>query len=79
MNPVYQWNCAIYNPKEGRRATKPAILIVDDHPMFRQGIRQLLERNRDFEVVGEASNGEEAIKLASSAGTGCHCDGYRHA
>jgi DNA-binding NarL/FixJ family response regulator len=46
---------------------KTRILIVDDHPMFRQGIRQLLERSQDFDIVGEASNGEEAIALASSA------------
>jgi NarL family two-component system response regulator LiaR len=40
------------------------ILLVDDHPMLRQGIRQLLERERDFEVVAEASDGEEAVTLA---------------
>lgn len=39
------------------------ILIVDDHPLFRQGIRWSLETERDMEVVGEAENGHEAIKL----------------
>jgi NarL family two-component system response regulator LiaR len=45
--------------------TTTKILLVDDHPMLRQGIRQLLERERDFEVVAEAGDGEEAVRLAS--------------
>ena len=40
------------------------VLIADDHPMLRQGIREGLERQPDFKVVGEASDGEEAVKLA---------------
>jgi DNA-binding NarL/FixJ family response regulator len=39
------------------------ILIVDDHPLFRQGIRWSLETEPDMDVVGEAENGQEAIKL----------------
>lgn len=38
------------------------ILIVDDHAMFREGIKALLESNTEFEVVGEATNGEEALQ-----------------
>jgi two-component system, NarL family, response regulator LiaR len=41
------------------------VLIADDHPMLRQGIREGLERQPDFKVIGEASDGEEAVKLAS--------------
>lgn len=40
------------------------ILIVDDHPVFRSGLRRLLESEPDFAVVGEASNGVEAVTLA---------------
>lgn len=40
------------------------ILIVDDHPLFRQGIRWSLEAEGTLIVVGEAENGQEAIKLA---------------
>ena len=41
------------------------ILLVDDHPMLCQGLRQLLEREKDIEVVAEARDGEESIQLAS--------------
>ena len=37
------------------------ILLVDDHPVFRQGLRQLLEKEKDLKVVGEAGDGMEAI------------------
>lgn len=40
------------------------VLIIDDHPLFRQGIRWSLEELTDIEVIGEAENGQEAIKLA---------------
>lgn len=40
------------------------VLIVDDHPLMRRGIRQLLEMDNDFVVVGEASSGTEAISQA---------------
>lgn len=46
-------------------AFRTRILLADDHPVLRQGIRHLLEREGDFEVVGEAGDGEEAVKLAS--------------
>ena len=40
------------------------ILIADDHAVFRSGLRVLLEKVNDFEVVGEAGTGLETIKLA---------------
>lgn len=39
------------------------VLIIDDHPLFRQGIKWSLETAPDMEVIGEAENGQEAIKL----------------
>lgn len=39
------------------------VLIVDDHVLVRQGIRSMLESYGDIQVVGEASNGIEAIML----------------
>jgi len=41
------------------------LLLVDDHPMMRRGIRQLIELESDLCVVGEANNGEEAIALVA--------------
>ena len=43
---------------------KIRVLLADDHVLVRQGIRQFLEEAGDIEVVGEASNGEEALHLA---------------
>jgi len=40
------------------------ILLADDHTVVREGTRQILERQEDFEVVAEASDGQEAIALA---------------
>jgi two-component system, NarL family, response regulator NreC len=40
-----------------------SVLLADDHPVFRQGLRALLEREK-FDVVGEASDGLEAIVMA---------------
>lgn len=41
------------------------VLIADDHPHFREGLKALLRSASDLEVVGEAGDGEEAIRLAS--------------
>jgi DNA-binding NarL/FixJ family response regulator len=40
------------------------VLITDDHGVVRQGLRMFLSLDPDFEVVGEASNGEEALAMA---------------
>lgn len=44
-------------------AKKIRVLIADDHPMVRQGLRVFLELEPDLEVVGEASDGAEAAEL----------------
>jgi DNA-binding NarL/FixJ family response regulator len=41
------------------------VLVADDHPFFRDGLRSLLTSSPDTELVGEASTGEEAISLAT--------------
>ena len=40
------------------------VLLVDDHELMREGLRSILERERDVEVVGEAASGREAVELA---------------
>jgi DNA-binding NarL/FixJ family response regulator len=42
------------------------VLIADDHPFFRDGLRVLLEATTDTELVGEASDGDEVISLAQN-------------
>ena len=44
------------------------ILVVDDHEVVRQGIRTILSARPDWEICGEAVNGQEAIKLAETLG-----------
>jgi DNA-binding NarL/FixJ family response regulator len=40
------------------------ILLADDHPLFRSGVRNLIQTTEDLEVIGEAASGDEAIELA---------------
>lgn len=43
------------------------VLIVDDHPLFRQGVRWALSSERDIKIIGEAANAEDALVLISEA------------
>jgi DNA-binding NarL/FixJ family response regulator len=43
------------------------VLIVDDHPVYRDGLRALIDRSADLVLAGEASAGEEAVALAANA------------
>ena len=45
---------------------KISVLLVDDHSLVRRGFRRMLEDEPDIKVVGEAADGEEAVKLARS-------------
>ncbi len=51
-------------PGEIVASAKITVLLADDHTILRQGIRTLLETQPDMEVVGEATNGREAVELA---------------
>ena len=44
--------------------TTTPVLIIDDHPLFRRGVSQLLGLADGFEIVGEAASGQEGIELA---------------
>jgi DNA-binding NarL/FixJ family response regulator len=44
--------------------SKTSVMLVDDHPLFRQGLRRVLEAQEDIEVIMEVADGEEALRLA---------------
>lgn len=46
--------------------SKIRLLIADDHPVVRDGLRGMLSSQPDFEIVGEATNGEEAVQLTKA-------------
>jgi len=52
----------------GNPTDKTRILVADDHALFRYGMRAMLNSDPQFEVVGEAGTGEEAVALAAELG-----------
>lgn len=50
---------------ERSESRRVRIMLADDHPLLRQALRDVLEREPDFEVIGEAGDGEEAVRLAT--------------
>lgn len=40
------------------------LMLVDDHPIYRQGLRRIIERNSNLEIIMEAADGQNALKLA---------------
>jgi len=51
-------------PDKSPATVKISVLLVDDHALVRRGFRRILEDEADIDVVGEASDGAEAVKLA---------------
>ncbi len=49
---------------DSRKSQTVRILLADDHPIFRDGLRRLLEAEPDLKVIGEACDGSEAVKMA---------------
>lgn len=47
------------------KTNKIRIMLADDHPLLRQALRNVLEKQHDFEIVAEASDGEEAVMLTT--------------
>ncbi len=54
----------IMNPEETAPKPRIGVLLVDDQPLLRMGFRLILEGEEDLEVLGEASDGAEGVKLA---------------
>jgi len=51
--------------RDGRKCDKISVMLVDDHSLMRDSLRSHLENETDIEVIAEAANGEEAIKVAT--------------
>src|SRR5438105_6784890 len=54
------------DPGRGRGARALRVLIVDDHALFRRGLQMVLAGEPDIDVVGEASDGAEAVEKAKA-------------
>jgi PAS domain S-box-containing protein len=66
-NPSRRFNPPVFRGQpagSSQHSVKPIrVLLVDDHAMVRQGLRSVLDGYADIEVIGEASNGEEAVAM----------------
>ncbi|MCK7538616.1 MAG: hypothetical protein MZV63_50480 [Marinilabiliales bacterium] len=58
---------------------KIRIALADDHQLFRNGLKILLGAYGEFEVVAEASNGAELLKITGGLPCGYRPHGYKHA
>ena len=45
---------------------KKSVLLIDDHPLYREGLKTIIARSPAFQVVGEAANAEEGLQLAKA-------------
>ena len=66
--------CGHPGQRGGAGVTAIRVLLADDHPVVREGLRGMLAAEPDIEVVGEAASGPEAVaaRRAPAAGRGSH-------
>jgi DNA-binding NarL/FixJ family response regulator len=57
-------NAPSFQNRSRQEITRAKVLIADDHPLIRQALRNDIEKEPDFEIVGEAGNGAEAVELS---------------
>jgi two-component system NarL family response regulator len=54
----------VTNDAGGKETEKLRVMVVDDHALFRRGLEMVLQQESDIELVGEASDGAEAVEVA---------------
>lgn len=59
--------------ENGPQTVKLRVLLVDDHRMFREALRALLERRSDIEIVGESGNGADTLRLVAETAPDIVC------
>ena len=64
-DPAPAANASLRRIKSGRMSASIRILVADDHLIIRQGLRLILETQEGFELVGEAADGAEALRLCA--------------
>ena len=57
---------SLTNTKDSNETKVIRVLVVDDHQVVREGLRRMLDLEKEIQVVGEAASGEEAITKAVS-------------
>lgn len=62
--PDLQRDECVLKWRQVSRSNHIRVLLADDHPIVRRGLRTILQSTADYEVVGEARDGEETIELA---------------
>ena len=60
---LYRWTLQ-NSEKEGGLLERIRVIIADDHALLRQGLCRILELEEDIQVVAQAADGEEAVRLA---------------
>ena len=58
---------------------KTSIIIIDDHQLFREGVKRILDFEASFDVVAEGDDGSEAMNLVEEYQTRCCHHGYQYA
>src|SRR4051812_10692536 len=61
--PGWKCDCRCAREMPAMTGAKIRVLLIEDHAIFRQGVRLILEATPDIAVVGEASDGEEGLRL----------------
>ena len=57
----------IHSEKDLKKRLRIRVVVADDHPVMRNGLSQIINEQEDMEVIGQAADGEEAVKITLQA------------